>query len=56
MTQDVMEHKVAAKTRTQVVREGEEGEMAQVKRKRRGLEMTSRLTKRAVARILMAVQ
>lgn len=51
-----MEHKVAAKKRTQVIREGENGEMVQIKRKSRGIEMTSRLTKRAVARILVAVQ
>lgn len=50
-----MEHKVATRSRTEVIREGDDGEMAQIRRKRRGLEMTSRLTKRAVARILMAV-
>ena len=57
MNQDVMEHKVEMKTRTEVVRgAAEDGDMPQVKRKTRGFEMTSRLTKRAIARILVAVQ
>lgn len=54
MSQDVMEHKVAMKTRTSVVKQGSD-DMPAVKRKSRGFEMTSRLTKRAVARILIAV-
>ena len=57
MNQDVMEHRVAKKTRTNVVQGGgQPGEMPAVKRKTRGFEMTSRLTKRAIARILVAVQ
>ena len=55
MSQDVVEHKVTQKTKRMVV-EREEGEMATVKRKTRGFQMTSRLTKRAVARILALVQ
>ena len=57
MSQDVNEHKIAKKNKSKEERGAQEdGEMAQVKRKSRGLEMTSRLTKRAVARILVAVQ
>jgi len=52
----VIEHKVAAKKGTTVIREGSDGEMVQIKRKSNRVEMTSRLTKRAVARILVAVQ
>lgn len=57
MNQDVMEHKVEAKKpRTEIV-EGAAGEMPAIKRKTKGgFEMTSRLTKRAIARILVAVQ
>ena len=51
-----MEHKVEKKVRTEVVTAVQDGEMAQVKKKTRGFEMTSRLTKRAIARILVAVQ
>ena len=51
MNQDVMEHKVEKKVRTEVI-QAQYGEMAQVKKKTRGFEMTSRLTKRAIARIL----
>ena len=57
MNQDVMEHKVEAKKpRTEVI-QGGNGDMPAVKRKAKGgFEMTSRLTKRAIARILVAVQ
>ena len=51
-----MEHKVAKRTTTQVVEGGQNGEMPRKKTKKRGLEMTSRLTKRAVSRILIALQ
>ena len=51
-----MEHKVE-RTRTQVVQgANQDGKSPVVKRKTRGFEMTSRLTKRAIARILVAVQ
>lgn len=56
MNQDVMEHKVTKKAPT-VVRSGSSpGGMSQTKRKSQGFKMTSRLTKRAVAQILMLVQ
>lgn len=55
MNADVIEHKVQGKTKSSVV-EREDGEMATIKRRTGGFEMTSRLTKRAVARILIAVQ
>jgi len=56
MSQDVIEHKIAKKTRTSVVKQNSEGEMPLIKKKTRAMEMTTRLTKRAVARILIAVQ
>ena len=55
MNADVVEHKVVAKTRQAVV-ERQDGQMATIKRKTGGFETTSRLTKRAVARILLAVE
>ena len=56
MNQDVMEHKVQKKVRTEVIRgASQEGGMPQVKRKVEGFQMTSRLTKRAIARVLVAV-
>ena len=57
MNQDVLEHKISKKTRTEVIESpGRHGEMAQVRRKTKGLEMHTRLTKRAVGRILTAIQ
>ena len=57
MNQDVLEHKIANKTRTEVIESPRRtGEMVQVKRKTKGLEMNTRLTKRAVGRILTAIQ
>ena len=57
LSQDVLEHKIAKKTRTSVVKQNSSvGEMPMIKRKSRGMEITSRLTKRAVARIIIAVQ
>lgn len=51
----MLEHKVSMKSRTEVVQGSPNGGMPLKKTKTRGLEMTSRLTKRAVARILIAV-
>lgn len=52
----MLEHKVSMKSRTEVVQGSPtHGGMPMMKKKSRGLEMTSRITKRAVARILIAV-
>ena len=56
MNQDVIEHKIAKKKSTTVVKQNSEGDLPLIKRKARGMEITSRLTKRAVACILIAVQ
>ena len=57
MNQDVVEHKVAKKTRTKFVKKTDgDGELHQVRTTWYGMQMETRVTKRAVARILIAVQ
>ena len=55
MNAEVVEHKVQAKTKQATVQR-EDGQMATIKKKTGGFETSSRLTKRAVARILLAIE
>ena len=56
MNQDVLEHKVAMRTKTVTVTQGGDESLPAVRKKTKNLEVRSRTTKRAVARILLAIQ